>query len=823
MFARLGRRLKRLVCIASIASPLALVGISCVGSDHAPSDEVGVRASTLTASEAGVDEAETDEGAEPAEAVTGVTLPVDIMGPETVTSASHRPQERVFTFDLPPGISGPFTLVVENGDADQPHRRGKRHWRSHRGHASSRVATAKVWLNGDLVLGSRDINKARASASAKGLAIAETNELSVRYVGRPGSFLRLRVVAEGCAPSADECSDIRICYFDERDAPHIIEVERSAFTAHLEHGDGLAPDSVQTDADCLVPQPPPEPVSAVATTGEDGVARFVIPGTNIRVVAAVTDENGVSLPSVNLTLLTAGGDYLLIGQDLSEAPSYAPAFVEGSLLDARPGSAPTVAANIVMQVFNSTFPGGGLLDPGGTIPEFVVNQFVSTSDACFTEEEFRRLLSLFCQGGIRGTVSILAGVTGAPKLVSFVLPGAASLTLCPSLAANGAANTFQGLSFPLRIRQYEPPFLPGVPVPVYFEALSPCGGACCGTTNTNDCSNTSAAGSCATGVYSEGTYCSADPCECPTGTVECAGGICVADTCGGGASMNPATCMCDCGPSMVDCQGVCTSYQCSGGKVLSPTSCLCECLPGTTECNGQCGIDECDGDRGFVLDPSSCSCECAPGMANRFTNCPDGGEWLPTNTWPPAADCVQIGGSAGAGICPDWNGSTGTFLCGPNVKCDQFNTCSGGVLCSTQGCSHCRTADTSHDANVAIHAEFWPDPVPVGELANFRLYVTNDGPAEARDVVLTIRFPTELASNPVFYELPPSDFLQPCSLSGEQVVCDIGELPSSTQATIEGSATTSVPGLFTGTMVVTSAANDPKPDNNSTNAIWDVR
>lgn len=100
--------------------------------------------------------------------------------------------------------------------------------------------------------------------------------------------------------------------------------------------------SLGADAGCGTPQPPPEPVSATATTEQDGVAQFVIPDTNIRVIATVVDENQTPVPEIAVSLFAAGSDYLIVATDATVSPQYGPVTALGSLLDARPEPAPTL-------------------------------------------------------------------------------------------------------------------------------------------------------------------------------------------------------------------------------------------------------------------------------------------------------------------------------------------------------------------------------------------------------------------------------------------------------------------------------------------------
>jgi len=210
------------------------------------------------------------------------------------------------------------------------------------------------------------------------------NELSVRVFGRPGSFVTVRIVAHGCRDATQDCGPIRICHFDENDVPQILEVKRSGFPSHLDHGDALAPESVQSDVDCLAPQLPHQPVSTAGVTGADGAVRLVVPDTNIRFVAHVTDADGSPLSGMATMLLAVESDYLIVVQDISKAPLYAPTFAEGSLLDARPGSGLTVVS-VLMDTAKSciaTFscPSGQMWDGTVCLADCAVSRRLLVSD-----------------------------------------------------------------------------------------------------------------------------------------------------------------------------------------------------------------------------------------------------------------------------------------------------------------------------------------------------------------------------------------------------------------------------------------------------------
>src|SRR6267378_6400932 len=68
---------------------------------------------------------------------------VTIFGPATFTRNVGKPQNQVTAFALPPGVIGPFRLVVENGS----------------GVGTNRVSSASVVLNRVEILGPSDFNQ----------------------------------------------------------------------------------------------------------------------------------------------------------------------------------------------------------------------------------------------------------------------------------------------------------------------------------------------------------------------------------------------------------------------------------------------------------------------------------------------------------------------------------------------------------------------------------------------------------------------------------------------------------------------------------------
>lgn len=132
-------------------------------------------------------------------------------------------------------------------------------------------------------------------------------------------------------------------------------------------------------------------------------------------------------------------------------------------------------------------------------------------------------------------------------------------------------------------------------------------------------------------------------------------------------------------------------------------------------------------------------------------------------------------------------------------------------------------------ANLDTSAVATPQPVLVHDAADFQFNIANHGPANARGVTAMITFASELPPSTALFRISTSGGAVPCTTTGNQIICAIGTLdvydpnsPAPTIATIEGNATTTVPGQFSAIMVVTATTSDPNLDDNSARAVWDV-
>jgi hypothetical protein len=113
-------------------------------------------------------------------------------------------------------------------------------------------------------------------------------------------------------------------------------------------------------------------------------------------------------------------------------------------------------------------------------------------------------------------------------------------------------------------------------------------------------------------------------------------------------------------------------------------------------------------------------------------------------------------------------------------------------------------ADASADLSVSIaHA---PSTVSTAEAVTFTVTVANDGPDGAAGVVVGIGFP---------YQLTPRPIPEPCRRASnyESLVCDLGEVASGEERSVELTAIASGSGLFSLPVAVAADTADPDPSN----------
>lgn len=320
------------------------------------------------------------------------------------------------------------------------------------------------------------------------------------------------VVVLGAASAAGKDNDkIRVCHFPASGNVQLLSIARAALPAHLAHGDIEAPPSVRTSADCLIPQPPPEPVAATATTDANGKVSLLIPTTNVIARITATDASGAAVTGATAQILVMGGDYLVMVAD--PAKRVAPAFAEGKLEEARPGSALQLVIRMVMQAFTTYFPGGAIGQPAPNFPLFVSTHF-SVGEYCFTQQEFQTFIGLGCNAALIAARSAWIAVvftdpfagTGM-RVLSLLQPDLCGLATGPL-----ATHIYTGKTLPIRMRVYSAPAIAGLQLfPFFTQNLGPCGGGCC-VASGPQCELVSELGKCG-GRYLPDTPCTPNPCK----------------------------------------------------------------------------------------------------------------------------------------------------------------------------------------------------------------------------------------------------------------------------------------------------------------------
>lgn len=123
------------------------------------------------------------------------------------------------------------------------------------------------------------------------------------------------------------------------------------------------------------------------------------------------------------------------------------------------------------------------------------------------------------------------------------------------------------------------------------------------------------------------------------------------------------------------------------------------------------------------------------------------------------------------------------------------------------------TEDTTvrSEADLAIIKADSPDPVNVGDNLSYTLEVSNNGPSDATDVIMTDVLPTGVtfvSSTPD----PPT-----CTESGGMVTCDLDTMASGANESVSIVVTVEISAavMITNTASVTATEPDPDPSNNT--------
>jgi len=119
------------------------------------------------------------------------------------------------------------------------------------------------------------------------------------------------------------------------------------------------------------------------------------------------------------------------------------------------------------------------------------------------------------------------------------------------------------------------------------------------------------------------------------------------------------------------------------------------------------------------------------------------------------------------------------------------------------------------DLGMAVTAS--PEPVNVGDLLTYTITVTNGGPANVGAARVIDRLPNSVT----FVSATPSQ--GNCSQMGITVICDLGAMAASGQATITIVVTPTAVGSIVDSAEVRSEIFDPDTDNNLTSIVSTVR
>ena len=111
-----------------------------------------------------------------------------------------------------------------------------------------------------------------------------------------------------------------------------------------------------------------------------------------------------------------------------------------------------------------------------------------------------------------------------------------------------------------------------------------------------------------------------------------------------------------------------------------------------------------------------------------------------------------------------------------------------------------------------------PDPIATGNELSYEIFVKNFGTQDATNVVVTDLIPEGV------------DFLRAssarggsCNLSGDEVICNIGDLANGEVDTVTIVVRPTSEGILTNTATVTATEDDPVSENNSASAKTTVK
>ena len=115
-------------------------------------------------------------------------------------------------------------------------------------------------------------------------------------------------------------------------------------------------------------------------------------------------------------------------------------------------------------------------------------------------------------------------------------------------------------------------------------------------------------------------------------------------------------------------------------------------------------------------------------------------------------------------------------------------------------------------ADLAVTKSASPDPVTVGNDLTYNVTVTNNGPSDATNVMLSDTLPGGVT----FVSATPSQ--GSCSEASGAITCDLGNLANGATATIEIVVTSTTEGSISNTATVHATETDPNINDNSATA-----
>lgn len=121
-----------------------------------------------------------------------------VFGPITLEREKGKPEIQTFSFSVQDTVNSSYVINVYNGDQQDCDNREHKGRHRHGGH-SGRVSSAKILLNGELVVGPEDFNQQTEQITVP-VDLISDNELSVELRSKPGSKLTIEIVGETEGP-----------------------------------------------------------------------------------------------------------------------------------------------------------------------------------------------------------------------------------------------------------------------------------------------------------------------------------------------------------------------------------------------------------------------------------------------------------------------------------------------------------------------------------------------------------------------------------------------------------------------------------------------